>query len=613
MNVTDYTYLINKPDVITEKQTEELGNVLIEFPYFQSARALRLKGLHNQNSFKYNYALKVTAAHTADRSVLFDFITSETFTSIQNDFFDKKLRDLLNITVLDSEVVSPDEIKKSFEVRIDPIEQSILTSIKQATSNTFEEPVNTEEARENEEIVSTPDEENKTVFEEVTQIEENPEDIINEEVAAIQIEETKPVLEEALETEAIPEEIIIEKIVTIPVEETEPVIFEEEKTQEELIDSIKEETIVIPVKETRHTFFEEVVEDFEEETVEPVVEKPVSTSIEEEKPFVFEEPKKFNEIRIDPIEESIYNSIKEATTVVFESKPVEDNTKIAVDEPKFIEEYPKEVATLVFEEVKPLDEDSNEVTPVVPESKTIEENSKEVISFILEEPVFIEAKEENTAIVSEEKEEEIEEETIDFTTVFAEKPEAIEEQSQETPSQESVKIAEENLEIGKPLDFSVKEKHSFQEWLQLARPEPIDRSNEIIKGNVEANKEILEEVKKTPEIILPKIEKIEKVEVVEDEKKKKAQIIDKFIKSNPKIPPIKPTPITLTPVQFDINQEDNSYLMTETLARVYLEQKKYTKAIQAYEILILKYPEKISFFADRISDIKILQQNNNNN
>ena len=35
-----------------------------------------------------------------------------------------------------------------------------------------------------------------------------------------------------------------------------------------------------------------------------------------------------------------------------------------------------------------------------------------------------------------------------------------------------------------------------------------------------------------------------------------------------------------------------SSIMTETLAKIYLEQKKYTKAIQAYEILILKYPEK---------------------
>ena len=31
----------------------------------------------------------------------------------------------------------------------------------------------------------------------------------------------------------------------------------------------------------------------------------------------------------------------------------------------------------------------------------------------------------------------------------------------------------------------------------------------------------------------------------------------------------------------------------KTLAKVYLEQKKYNKAIQAYEILILKYPEKV--------------------
>ncbi len=32
-----------------------------------------------------------------------------------------------------------------------------------------------------------------------------------------------------------------------------------------------------------------------------------------------------------------------------------------------------------------------------------------------------------------------------------------------------------NLEIGKPLDFSENEKHSFQEWLQLASFKPITR------------------------------------------------------------------------------------------------------------------------------------------
>lgn len=84
MNVADYTYLINNPQTITENQTAALEKVLDEFPFFQSARALRLKGLHNQSSFKYNFALKIAAAHSTDRSVLFDFITSNPFSTVKN-------------------------------------------------------------------------------------------------------------------------------------------------------------------------------------------------------------------------------------------------------------------------------------------------------------------------------------------------------------------------------------------------------------------------------------------------------------------------------------------------------------------------------------------------
>lgn len=592
MNVTDYTYLINKPDVITEKQTEALGNVLIEFPYFQSARALRLKGLFSQNSFKYNYALKVTAAHTADRSVLFDFITSETFTSIQNDFFDKKLRDLLNMTVFDSEVVSPDEIKKNIEVRIDPIEQSILTSIKQATSTSFEQTEKTEEKTIEpitEELVSIPVEETKSIiFEEVIKGEEKPEEEIIEETVAAPVEENKSVVFEEIKAE----DTVIEEASATSIEEMAPVVLEQAKTPDESIDTIKEETIVIPVKETRHTFFEEVVDDEEvediEENLDPIIEKPVST-IEEVAPVIFEEPKKHTEIRIDPIEESIYNSIKEATTVVFEeSKPAEK--EIVADEPK-IEQQHKEIASVVFEEVKITEEKPNEVIPtILDQPTTVEENPKEVINFILEEPIFIE---ESKQVITDNIEESV-----------------IEKNTPKTEFEETLKIAEENLEIGKPLDFSVKEKHSFQEWLQLARPEPIDRTNEIVQEDIKAVEKNTKKVEKTPE---PIKQTIPETEIIEDEKKKKAELIDKFIETNPKISPIKSDPITLPPIQFNSNQEDNTYLMTETLARVYLEQKKYTKAIQAYEILILKYPEKISFFADRISDIKILQQNNNNN
>ncbi len=59
------------------------------------------------------------------------------------------------------------------------------------------------------------------------------------------------------------------------------------------------------------------------------------------------------------------------------------------------------------------------------------------------------------------------------------------------------------------------------------------------------------------------------------------------------------------------NDEDISdSLMTETLARIYLEQKNYNKAIQSYKILSLKYPEKSSFFADQLKLIVELKDNN---
>lgn len=137
------------------------------------------------------------------------------------------------------------------------------------------------------------------------------------------------------------------------------------------------------------------------------------------------------------------------------------------------------------------------------------------------------------------------------------------------------------------MEFSKQETHSFAEWLKLSKLTPINREEEV------------------PEV--PKKE--EKTSEIKEPISKKMELIDKFIETNPKIAPVKNSP--QSPVNIERSTQDNSMLMTETLARVYLEQKKYSKAIQAYQILILKYPEKSVFFADRISDIKIIQQNNN--
>ena len=149
------------------------------------------------------------------------------------------------------------------------------------------------------------------------------------------------------------------------------------------------------------------------------------------------------------------------------------------------------------------------------------------------------------------------------------------------------------LEIGKPLDFDKKEKYSFTEWLQLASKKKIERESitnktEIIKPKKETNRD-----NPSDNVSL---------------KKHKFDIIDKFIAENPKIVPKENIKPSFNPK--DSVKIDKSELMTETLARVYLEQKKYKKAIQAYKILSLKYPEKSSFFADRIKSVQKIQQEN---
>ena len=62
--------------------------------------------------------------------------------------------------------------------------------------------------------------------------------------------------------------------------------------------------------------------------------------------------------------------------------------------------------------------------------------------------------------------------------------------------------------------------------------------------------------------------------------------------------------------KFNYNKydKDSPELVTETLAKILTNQKKYKKAIKAYRILSLKYPKKSSFFADHIRKIKKLDK-----
>ncbi len=92
------------------------------------------------------------------------------------------------------------------------------------------------------------------------------------------------------------------------------------------------------------------------------------------------------------------------------------------------------------------------------------------------------------------------------------------------------------------------------------------------------------------------------------EKKKKDELIDQFIQTEPAIPKID----TNCPDTRDLSRE-NPYaqeeLFSETLAKIYIRQHLYEKAITTYIKLSLKYPEKSVYFADRIEKIKQIINN----
>ena len=132
-------------------------------------------------------------------------------------------------------------------------------------------------------------------------------------------------------------------------------------------------------------------------------------------------------------------------------------------------------------------------------------------------------------------------------------------------------ITNSDLEKNNPLSFTKEDSHSFSEWLKLTTAKPIVR---------------------------------EETKNLSNSKKLNSDLINKFIQENPKLKPSKSI------VKYDNKENLSSQitytseaLMTDTLAKVYLQQNNYQKALQAYKILSLKYPEKSGFFADQIRAI----------
>jgi hypothetical protein len=86
---------------------------------------------------------------------------------------------------------------------------------------------------------------------------------------------------------------------------------------------------------------------------------------------------------------------------------------------------------------------------------------------------------------------------------------------------------------------------------------------------------------------------------------KAEDLIDEFLSTNPRISPLdKRDKDAVAPVVKSESSPLVTGLVTETLARLYADQGHAAKAIQAYEILKLRVPEKSLIFAARIEALR---------
>ena len=623
--------LIKNPETLRVEDLNLLETEIEKFPYMQSLRAIYLLGVHRFYNEHFPKELAKTAAYTTDKRILYNLInkTNENRAAalVEKAFpfkteFTTKTPALQEIKVEETPVHTEEEVVENTDLVVETQSVEISEPVSFVEENTIEEQqatnIETPSIRDVSHVeepqysASSPEkseyEQKKLVIDEyiATEMAKLKSGAATEEPAIAEKEENIGTPETISETEK--EEVIVEEV---KAEESLPIEAIEEKEVEVETEAVEElaspETFNLKKpKETTIDFYNRKQTGYAKETSAPKEDyyssaKPVEKNLTKETNVDFYAQKQAEPVEEAPAQKEDYYSVKPVS-----QSSTEDETKettidfYAQKQTKSVEETPVQKEDIYSSE-KTAENEERETT--------IDFYARKQTSFIEEAP----AQKENNYSSESSTENEARGTKIDFYASKIAVSDAQEEQKsayspvdiyQKTIDTENTE-KDEPVEVYKnPVDFYSSQNKPVQEEENVSATEDV----------ADSEKPEIEPVKVT-EVVKPASNsnvtsfistwkswlKIDRSEIVTpSEQDKKAAIIDKFIENNPKISPIKED------VDFIVKEKSNdiSHLMTETLAQLYVEQKLYTKAIQAYKILQEKHPERTDEFEERIEEIK---------
>lgn len=564
--------LIQRPENILAEDISVLKTEISKYPYMQSIRTLYLSAVHQFDEENYQKELTTTAAYTTDKKILYHFI------NFKKENEKKELTKLKKINLL-----------KESEPQV-----SLIPEVNNAGQSLVNQNVERlQELKEEKPVAEVVDDGNEVVAAEASENQNTG----NEEL--VEVNNTNSVIGDT---------------------ELEMPIIDKKENEFEVLQ--EEENL-----ELESQIFAELAA---EEEKQKEVFKTREGDLNFSKDTVLEDLESLNSEEVTPSEIS-FNAFDSFLPDV----------KFTIPSPKEVlvvqEPLPAE-----HEEVDDINAETSDSNENLNPTQLLEVGSNEVLT--IEEPFEVFENQEET-VIEEPVVEILDEEIMEQDIAFDWKPMSF----VQNPLDAQIKFSEPEKPVASIAPIVEKvdvDEVQPQEIIKIEEIAPQEIAFESIIEKEETNEENhfsdVEEIAPKDDLEEPMIEpevnteeerviehevdegnsnipnfvntwqnwlKIDRADKQEEEPQKiiekKADIIDKFIEENPKISQLKEE------TNFIVKEKANdiSHLMTETLAKLYVEQRLYTKAITAYEALQKKHPEKHEEFEGRIQEIKDLKYN----